>query len=249
MSNISLREPTTSVRTAGEEALFRGGDRFCPDLRLQFLSKEPVRPMLSRGRGPGSCKSLSAHRGRRESRCGSAAGLPQAADLPAAMPSPMASVSCTMSSRRASKRDTAPENEKPRSRRHELRKQRPSITPRPELHFSSRLTQPDAAAELDAGHQEADDKQSGKDEDGHGGQCTHQLIFLVRPAELCREAQMISVRHCHSVLLVCRRSSSRITQAIAVNGNASPGFACDLKGQRDTNNFVCVPATGQVNRL
>ena len=42
---------------------------------------------------------------------------------------------------------------------------------------------------------------------------------------------------------------TRITQAIAVNGNASLAFVCDLKGQRDTNNFVCVPATGQVNRL
>jgi hypothetical protein len=32
-------------------------------------------------------------------------------------------------------------------------------------------------------------------------------------------------------------------------GTASLGFAWDPKGERDTKNFVCVPATGQVNRL
>jgi hypothetical protein len=42
---------------------------------------------------------------------------------------------------------------------------------------------------------------------------------------------------------------TRVMRAIAVNGNTSLGFACDLKGERDTNNLICVPATGQVNRL
>jgi hypothetical protein len=36
---------------------------------------------------------------------------------------------------------------------------------------------------------------------------------------------------------------------LSSNGNGSLGFASELIGERDAKNLVCVPASGQVNRL
>ena len=65
----------------------------------------------------------------------------------------------------------------------------PSITPSPDS-TSIAAAQPDTAAELDAGDQQADDEQSSEEEDGHGAKYI-QLREVGPASHLCKQGNSL----------------------------------------------------------